>query len=743
MSSKLESPRSIALLAGIACYASAFVVIVGLGSWLTNQDDPHATGVDGVVREVKPYPEAEARGRETYGNQVCFHCHSQFVRPVNDEDLRWGPVSQTGEYAWDLPHYFGTRRTGPDLHREGLLRVDDWHFAHFFNPRYTVPHSVMPGFVWLFDKNPRADRVASVLALLDTNGDGVVSTTFGDDNHEPPEAIAAEVRKVKDWRDNQDPDLRLDRRGLKGPPTKNSIDGKAIDSMWFEEAPEAGDNLVTDYDGGELPTEKCLDLVKYLQRLGTSIGMWRRPIAAPTPPRVSPFDAVAPRPRRPEAVRVYGYLRYDAKRMKDAEAAREDWTKKTRAWDAENPLLAERLVKGKELFAKHCAGCHGDEGRGNGQAARFFYTRPRDFTAGQYKFRSTPVGKLPLDGDLYRSIFRGLPGSAMPPWRELSDGQIWLLVDYIKSIYEGDDTHHFNERTQAVPTSPEHFDTSPMTEVMRGRAIYLSGVGQCYNCHGLEGRADGPGWNTQSNTYGAAMRPRDFRPRLRFEDAEELYGLMGKKIEKLVGAEAWKTLGAAPAWKALAPTDEDKAKAEAKRKAFILFLLGEGPRVVEVFGQPAVETAFGDRYKSLFSQGDDALESVRMSAATEKDQPALRMRNGVTSEDLYRIVMSGIEGTAMKATWSDFWDKKTPEGGRPWHPKEPKQDAKFEFVPKDGVEAKISIATGDPRLKAVGVYEKTVDGKVEEWIKMQPGDDWALVHYLQWLMCVPRERTGN
>lgn len=728
-SSKLESPGAAALLAGIVCYAFALTVTILLPVWLTNQDVPKVVGVDGVGRDVKPYSAVEARGREVYGRQVCFHCHSQFIRPVNEEDKRWGPVSQTGEYAFDMPHYFGTRRTGPDLHREGGLRVDDWHLAHFYNPRYTVPRSVMPAFPWLFDKNPSADDVEFVLRWLDTNGDGVISTSIGDDGGAPPEAVAAEVAKARALLGNKDPLSRIDRRGLLGV-------GKAQDAMHYNEEPESGDGLLTDYDGGPLANEDGRALIVYLQRLGTSIGQWRQPLSAPTPPRHSPFDDVAPRPRRTDAMRVHGFHAADAKRVEAAEKARAEWKAAVAAWDRDNPILAQRIVKGGELFQKHCSGCHGVEGRGNGPAAPFLSIRPRDFTVGKYKFRSTSLGSLPLDGDIYRALFRGLPGSSMPAWKELADEQLWLLVDYVKSLYEGD--AQFNDRAK-VPMidPPERFPVNRAAELLRGRAVYLSGAGQCYNCHGLEGRADGPGWNSQASQYGGAMRPRDLRPRLRSEWAPELYELFGKKVERLAGAEAWKTLSQAKGYLDLAPTDA------AKRDAFVLFLLGEGPTAVDVFGGvDAVKAAFGDRYAKLFDKGDDALDEVRMATATEKDRPALRMRNGVTSADLYRLVMTGIDGTAMKGTASEFWAPVDPKPE--WDTGFKGPDKRFSFAPKAGAEVKLSITTNDPRLKAVGVTSKPNDkGQVEEFIKLQAGDDWALIHYLQWLMCEPRDRAGN
>ena len=730
----LETPKSVAILAGVVCYFIAFSVLVAFPSLLTDADEPKVVGVDGVSRDVPNYTPHEAAGRETYGTQICWHCHSQFVRPVNDEDKRWGPVSQTGEYAWDLPHFFGTRRTGPDLHREGGLRIDDWHEAHFYNPRYTVPHSVMPGFTWLFQPTNGQEQIRRAIELLDTNGDGVISTKIGDDGGDAPAPLSTEVAKVRALASSQDPFTRLDQRGVRGP-------GKSVDSMWWVEMPNSGEGLLTDYDAGPRPTAELLDLETYVQRLGTTIGKWRRPLSAATPPRVSPFDEVDARPRRTSDMRAYGFLRADPAKAKAADDALGGWRKTAGAWDQKHPLLAQRLQKGKELFDKNCAGCHGAEGRGNGSAAQFLLIRPRDFTVGKYKYKSTPVGFQPLDGDIYRSLFRGLPGSAMPPWREMSDEQLWLLVDYVKSFYEGD--RPFNDRGAVVPPPPpQRFDPDPSKELARGRAVYMAG--QCYNCHGKEGRADGPGWNDTTTEWGGALRPRDFRPRISPSDAATLYPLFARQMESLVGAEAWKTLSAAPAWKALEPKSDDASK------AFVLFLLGEGPRARAMFGEDAVKKAFGDRYEKLFSRGDDALEDLRMAVATEKDQPSLRMRGGAYPEDLYRTIMTGLEGTQMKIWWDQIWKKTDPKlETRPDLSKD-RKERNWLWTQVYGDRAdkktwkKLSISLHDPVLAEVGVFtEKNDKGQDEEYIVIQPGDDWALVHYVQWLMCLPRSRSGN
>ena len=95
-------------------------------------------------------------GRKVYIAEGCWHCHSQFIRPVSNEEKRWGPVSKSWEYNNELqrPVMFGTRRVGPDLSREGGRRSNDWHAAHFYRPRDTSPLSVMPEYPWFFDGDP-------------------------------------------------------------------------------------------------------------------------------------------------------------------------------------------------------------------------------------------------------------------------------------------------------------------------------------------------------------------------------------------------------------------------------------------------------------------------------------------------------------------------------------------------------------------------------------------------------------
>ena len=100
--------------------------------------------------------EALRLGRQIYVGEGCWHCHSQFVRPVSNESRRFGPVSKTEEYDNELqrPVLFGTRRVGPDLSREGGRRGNDWHAVHFYKPQTVSTDSPMPEYPWFFDGRP-------------------------------------------------------------------------------------------------------------------------------------------------------------------------------------------------------------------------------------------------------------------------------------------------------------------------------------------------------------------------------------------------------------------------------------------------------------------------------------------------------------------------------------------------------------------------------------------------------------
>ena len=98
---------------------------------------------------VKPYPALELAGRDVYVREGCYNCHSQMIRTLHAETLRYGHYSTAGEFVYDRPFQWGSKRTGPDLHRVGGKYSDEWHRLHLLNPRDLVPESNMPSYPWL------------------------------------------------------------------------------------------------------------------------------------------------------------------------------------------------------------------------------------------------------------------------------------------------------------------------------------------------------------------------------------------------------------------------------------------------------------------------------------------------------------------------------------------------------------------------------------------------------------------
>ena len=101
------------------------------------------------VAGLKPYPALELAGRDIYQREGCYNCHSQMIRPFRAETLRYGHYSLAGEFVYDHPFQWGSKRTGPDLHRIGGKYSDQWQITHLMNPRDLVPESIMPAYPWL------------------------------------------------------------------------------------------------------------------------------------------------------------------------------------------------------------------------------------------------------------------------------------------------------------------------------------------------------------------------------------------------------------------------------------------------------------------------------------------------------------------------------------------------------------------------------------------------------------------
>ena len=129
------------------------------------------------VKGLKPYSVLELAGKEVYKKDNCIACHSQLIRPFKSETDRYGQYSLSGEYAYDRPFLWGSKRTGPDLHRIGNYRTSDWHANHMWDPKSVVPDSIMPAYKHQFT-NPADLETAYAEAVTVKS---VFNTPYGDD----------------------------------------------------------------------------------------------------------------------------------------------------------------------------------------------------------------------------------------------------------------------------------------------------------------------------------------------------------------------------------------------------------------------------------------------------------------------------------------------------------------------------------------------------------------------------------
>lgn len=144
----LERVEIIILGAGFGSFLLSFATL-GLIPILSMHEQIQRT----TPRGFEPFTEIEAAGFRSYGRNGCGYCHTQIVRTIPSDIQYFGTPTEAWEFQNDFPHQWGTRRIGPDLSRESGKRSDSWQFAHLYDPRSTVPESVMPGFPWFFTKS--------------------------------------------------------------------------------------------------------------------------------------------------------------------------------------------------------------------------------------------------------------------------------------------------------------------------------------------------------------------------------------------------------------------------------------------------------------------------------------------------------------------------------------------------------------------------------------------------------------
>jgi len=153
-----------------------------------------------TIASVKPYTPLELQGRDIYIREGCYNCHSQMIRPFRDEVARYGEYSKAGEFVYDHPFQWGSKRTGPDLAREGGKYPDSWHYNHMYDPRSMSPGSIMPQYTWLLDdeldtaSTPAKIRAMQTLGVPYPAGYDKIANT---DLRRQADSVAANLKKDK------------------------------------------------------------------------------------------------------------------------------------------------------------------------------------------------------------------------------------------------------------------------------------------------------------------------------------------------------------------------------------------------------------------------------------------------------------------------------------------------------------------------------------------------------------------
>lgn len=173
---------------------------------------------------------------------------------------------------------------------------------------------------------------------------------------------------------------------------------------------------------------------------------------------------------------------------------------------AKLPENEESIAAGKKVYTRHCWPCHGEDGGGDGPAAEILEPRPRNFVSALFKLRTTSTGNLPIDEDMFKTITNGMPGSAMPSFANLlNEDERWQVIYYLKTFadYFSDPSLDPKKSVVSIGKPPQ----STPDRIKKGRAAYEKG--ECFKCHGNEGKGNGESANELTNQEGYRILPRN------------------------------------------------------------------------------------------------------------------------------------------------------------------------------------------------------------------------------------------
>jgi len=396
----------IAFVAGVGFFVLSFVAL-GIIPAYQLQAEINRT----APRSMQPLTAAEEHGRIIYGREGCAYCHTEQVRAITADVRRFGAPTAAWETQYDYPHLWGTRRIGPDLAREHGLRPDDWHYAHLFNPRATVPDSIMPGYSWMFNGSAAkpgqdaADLVAYLRSL------GRERELAGDRGNEQVDRGKA-MEMTSNYAARELPATRP-RISIGGIDTAAPIFAMASmpDAMLYEHGRDVFQHNCSGCHGanadgagiansGLLPRPVNLHAEHYSDAHLATV-LWD-----------GVYGSAMPAWRQLDQTDLGAVAAY---------------VQSLQATITKVSMPPQEIDAAAKLYAANCVNCHGEHGAGDGAAAGALKPSPVNFHVRQ-----------PTTGRAWTVLEQGIPGSAMLAWKgRLNDEERGLLVRYVQSMYDG------------------------------------------------------------------------------------------------------------------------------------------------------------------------------------------------------------------------------------------------------------------------------------------------------------------
>lgn len=418
----MKNARTIALIAGFGFFLLALLV-QGIVPYTMKEATVSTVAktvrtplgeLEVMTGKANPYTELAQRGREVYTREGCWYCHSQYLRPTAREDRRWGPIAEVGEYAYDRPHLFGTRRIGPDLTRVGGKYGDDWHIGHYYDPRMIVPDSIMPRFEWFFreegDSVELTDDGRAVIAFV--QGLGMNKGKWRDQY--PYQIVASGSASIETEGSISHGKEVYERRCVGCHGEKG--DGKGPAARFFTAAKPRDFTFYGIYKFRSTPTGSLPQDADLFRTITVGI----RGTAMPPWFNLSEAD-------RWDVVHYIKTFTPDFK----------DYPPDPSITMPRAPKSSqEMIVRGKQVYDElKCWECHGREGKGDGEKAADLTDdwgdpiQPANFTTGIFKSGPRPE-------DMFRTMMTGLNGTPMPSYIDslTVKEDAWALSYYLLSL---------------------------------------------------------------------------------------------------------------------------------------------------------------------------------------------------------------------------------------------------------------------------------------------------------------------